>query len=530
MTNYRQTRQFPPQKEPLSTHHPDEFEDIANREDLVHWRHGLGMPKPQYWVAAFLLLAASMMMILSYGFPRQNNAAMEIHTVNAVAQLPAVATNEEQVSFTVKDSAVATGWKIVCGHNVNVRMAKITTSGVLESKPKCAILFGKKEGAWIKLQHEPGYMLITRLLKKTRVTFTKIRTGTCRDIKQFPVMERSACQTAALVLGLTVDKTILSREAAQPEGCFWKADDLSLWLNALPINRGNGAVGARHSICWHQNPCYSGLNCLVQTAFGSKYTSLSNKYTLPNKIRYSSAFSYRVIVIQQPTKAELLGKEFGDCFPGVNLNELDVQTVLKVCSIMKGFRAGCQTVMWTDADAAVLSDTPFDFWMRENPTANVYWSVSDIGAKEKCMGWNSPTGCHAYQDFVSCLNAGAVIFRNSFWTEYFLYRVLARSRHLSDPFCDTSPFNTRGFDQCALPGAPDSGDQCAITCEVMADPSVMANFECLSDRMSPVFQAVALSPDWMHLLRKDVFIGNCILKDKMACIQALVDLGRLKTR
>jgi len=519
----------------------------TSTEELVRRRYELGKLRPQCWAAALLLVAASALVLLQR-FPRQNGATNDIHSENAVDWLPIVESDEEPgkrtgkvdkiastekaVSYAVKDSAAATGWKIVSG-NVNVRKAKDLEAGILASKPSCAISFGKEEGDWIKLTHEPGYMCIVnkgdRLLSKTRVKFTKIRNGTCSDIKQFPIMDPHACQIAAEALGLAVDKTTLSRKAAQPEGCFWKADTLEMWLAVLPINKGNGALGVEHPICWDQSPCYSGLNCLVQTAFGPKYTSLSNKYTLPNKIRYSGVFGYRVIVSQQPTKNELISKEFGDCFPGVDLDELDVQTVLKVCSIMKGFRDGCQTVTWTDADAAVLSDTPLDFWMSENPAANIYWSVSDIGAEEKCWGWNSPTGCHAYQDFVSCLNAGAVIFRNSFWTEYFLYRVLARSRHLSDRFCNTAPFNTKGFDQCGLPGAPNSGDQCAITCEVMADPAAMAQFECLSDRMSPVFQAVALSRDWMHLLRKDVFIGNCILHDKWECIKALVDLGRLKT-
>merc|ERR1740123_2517251 len=137
-------------------------------------------------------------------------------------------------------------------------MSKNMQSGILASKPHCAVSFGKEEGHWIKLKHEPGYMCIVnkgdRLLNKTSVTFTKIMNGTCSDIKQFPIMDPLACQTAALALGLAVDKATLSREAAQPEGCFWKADALSLWLAVLPINKGNGAIGATHPICWDQSP------------------------------------------------------------------------------------------------------------------------------------------------------------------------------------------------------------------------------------------------------------------------------------
>jgi len=331
-------------------------------------------------------------------------------------------------------------------------------------------------------------------------------------------------------LGLPNRPLVMPAGGSEPEGCYWHADGGgSLRLAVGPASRGRGASASQLPICWNQPPCISGATCLVQTAFGPQYTGLSNKFTLPNKIRYSGLNGYRVVVSQQPTLAELMKREFQDCFPGIALVGFDAQTVLKICSIIKAFRVGCESVFWTDADAGLLDDTPLDTYTKGNPGADVYWSVSDIGAKEKCSGWSTPMGCQSFGDFSSCLNAGAVLFRNTHWTENFLMRIIARSQYLTNPFCNTSSFNKAEFDQCNLPHAPDSGDQCAIACEVKADPSVMHHFECLSDRMSPVFQAVALSRDWMVWLRKDVFVANCILPDKWECIKALSDLGRMKT-
>lgn len=453
---------------------------------------------------------------------------------NHTASSNEIEVRERLVHTTGKTAFTSNAWQIARGGWVSVRPQQSFDSGIASTKPKCAVVFGDNVSGWVKLAHEPGYISTTlngqRLLAPINVTFTKITTGICGDIRQSPILDPVACAQAAATLGLPGPPKVMPAEGSEPEGCYWQADGGgSLRVAVGPANRARGATAAQLPICWNQPPCISAATCLVQTAFGAEYTGLSNRFTLPNKIRYAGLHSYRVVVSQQPTLAELMKREFQDCFPGIALIGFDAQTVLKICSIIKAFRVGCESVLWTDADAALLSDDSLDIYTGGNPGADVYWSVSDIGAKEKCSGWSSPTGCQTFGDFTSCLNAGAVIFRNTRWTERFLMRVMARSQYLDNPFCNTSSFNEVGFDQCNLPHAPDSGDQCAISCEVKADPSIMAHFECLSDRMSPVFQAVALGGDWMVWLRKDVFVGNCILPDKWECIKALSDLGRLQT-
>lgn len=453
---------------------------------------------------------------------------------NSTADGNGTQVQKRLVRVKKETATTANAWMIVTGNWVSVRPRKGFEAGISSTKPRCAVLFGKAVDGWVKLSHEPGYIATTvkgqRLLLPINVTFTKITKGICGDIRQSPILDPAACAHAAERLGLPSRVQLVSAEGSEPEGCYWQADGGGSLRVAVGLaNRGRGASASQLPICWNQPPCVSGATCLVQTAFGPKYTGLSNRFTLPNKIRYAGLHGYRVVVSQQPTLAELMKHEFQDCFPGIALVGYDAQTVLKICSIIKAFRVGCESVFWTDADAALLADNPLDTYTNGNQGADVYWSVSDIGAKEKCSGWTTPTGCQSFGDFTSCLNAGAVIFRNTRWTERFLMRVIARSQYLANAFCNTSSFNKVGFDQCNLPHAPDSGDQCAISCEVKADPSTMHHFECLSDRMSPVFQAVALSKDWMPWLRKDVFVGNCILPDKWECIQALSDLGRLKT-
>jgi len=461
--------------------------------------------------------------------PRSHTSGGEPIPVLLAAEM-----RKQIVHATEETATTSNAWQIAKGGWVSVRSRQSFESGITSTKPKCAVVFGDNITDWVKLAHEPGFISISlngqRLLLPINITFTKITKGICGDIRQSPILDPTACAQAADVLGLPGRPQVMPAEGLEPEGCYWHADGGGSLRMALGVaNRGRGATASQLPICWNQPPCFSEATCLVQTAFGPKYTGLSNRFTLPNKIRYAGLHGYRVVVSQQPSLAELMKREFQDCFPGIALVGFDAQTVLKICSIIKAFRVGCESVFWTDADAALISDTPLETYTTSKPGADVYWSVSDIGAKGKCSGWSTPTGCHSFGDFTSCLNAGAVIFRNTRWTERFLMRIIARSQYLANPFCNTSSFNEERFDQCDLPHAPNSGDQCAISCEVRADPAVMDHFECVSDRFSPVFQAVALSGDWMPWLRKDVFVANCILPDKWDCIKALNDLGRMKT-
>jgi hypothetical protein len=221
---------------------------------------------------------------------------------------------------------------------------------------------------------------------------------------------------------------------------------------------------------------------------------------------------------------ELMKNDFAGCFSGMTPWGMDLQTLLKVCSIFKAFRKGCNQVLWTDADAGILLyKVPVHHFTNDNKNAHIYWSVSDIGARGLCRGYPASAGCINVEMFTSCLNSGAFIVKNTFWSEFFLLRVLTRSRFLNNPFCTTAKFNPARFDQCYISGRR-YGDQCAISCETKADRSLMANMDCLGDHMSPVFQHLVGTQAWLPASRPDTFVGNCITKPKWTCVKHLASL------
>jgi len=196
--------------------------------------------------------------------------------------------------------------------------------------------------------------------------------------------------------------------------------------------------------------------------------------------------------------------------------------------VLKAFRAGCGTVFWTDSDAVILAaEVPLEHWLEMNDTAHVFWSVSDLGAEHTCSDWPTSKGCGTMGAFVSCLNAGAVIFRSTTWSEGFLLRVAARSRYLANPKCTTAQLNTARFDQCGLKGAPATGDQCAIACETKEDPALMEHFECLSSRTDPMFQSICgpQSKTWIPQLKWNTFVANCIGHPKWDCVKRVTGIS-----
>merc|ERR1712113_1071419 len=86
-----------------------------------------------------------------------------------------------------------------------------------------------------------------------------------------------------------------------------------------------------------------------------------------------------------------------------------------------------------------------------------------------------------------------------------------RSRHGAESRCSTAKFNWKGFDQCDLSTGRGVGDQCAIACEAMVNPSLLGHFHCHDVHMSPVFQQVIYIPHWKPGMqpRKDAFVLNC---------------------
>jgi hypothetical protein len=429
----------------------------------------------------------------------------------------------------VLNQATGRAWKVVAATSVSVRLSRTVQSQFLGTKSKCSTVTGKQMGNWVKLSDwKRGYVAISvpklTLLKAVTVSFVRISKGMCQDIGIYPIVEPGLCALAAKALSLKRARLYLAKATPKPEGCYWLQEESSLWLSVNPFNWGRGAIGPRQPLCSDQPPCYAARTCLAHTAFGPEYVKLSNTFTMPNKRRYSTFHGYTLVTSQQNSLEELMKTDFAGCFSGMTPWGMDLQTLLKVCSIFKAFQKGCNQVLWTDADAGILNyQVPVHHFTKDNKNAHIYWSVSDIGAWALCRSYPANSGCISMEMFTSCLNSGAFVVKNTYWSEFFLLRVLTRSRDLNNPFCTTAIFNSAGFDQCYISGRH-YGDQCAISCETRADRSLMAHMDCLGDHTSPVFQHLVGPQAWLPGFRSDTFVANCITKPKFDCVKYLASL------
>lgn len=269
-----------------------------------------------------------------------------------------------------------------------------------------------------------------------------------------------------------------------------------------------------------------GRTCLLHAAWGAEYMALSHKYTLPTKEAYARKYSYSVLPYMRDTYEELIMMDFTRCHHGAlvrNSSGYDKQTVIKFCSVWEAFEDGCDTVLWTDADAVIGSSKySLEYWINQSSTADVYYSMSDTGATDK--KWSQPWGhtgvaghrvcltenfpgltCPSVALFASCLNSGAFIMRRSNFSWQYLGRVLERSRRSTEPVCETWTLNPSHFDQCNL-SVPGKGDQCAISCEAIQDESLLGHFACMGDLHPPIFQEIVISERWPVV--RDTFVLN----------------------
>merc|ERR550532_120816 len=114
-------------------------------------------------------------------------------------------------------------------------------------KAKCVMVSGRQEGSWLKLAHEPGYMLIAgnghALLRKAEVDYHMISSGTCSQNGFHVINDLNSCEGAATALGFQDVKANVLLEPGFPEGCYVLGG--ALWLSMSPANTGRGAEGAR---------------------------------------------------------------------------------------------------------------------------------------------------------------------------------------------------------------------------------------------------------------------------------------------
>jgi len=147
-------------------------------------------------------------------------------------------------------------WQVTHSGFSNVRSGKHLFNRVIGMKASCLMFIARREGNWIRLLHEPGFMLISLrgqpLLQESNVRYSKITDGKCSDLGLHPVVNKTACEAAALALGLPDTSVNMVKEPKRPEGCYIVGGGLFLSVN--PANEGRGATFGHEPICSSQAP------------------------------------------------------------------------------------------------------------------------------------------------------------------------------------------------------------------------------------------------------------------------------------
>eukprot|EP00411_Alexandrium_monilatum_P112223 CAMPEP_0175683780 /NCGR_PEP_ID=MMETSP0097-20121207/26502_1 /TAXON_ID=311494 /ORGANISM="Alexandrium monilatum, Strain CCMP3105" /LENGTH=522 /DNA_ID=CAMNT_0016990697 /DNA_START=15 /DNA_END=1585 /DNA_ORIENTATION=- len=143
-------------------------------------------------------------------------------------------------------------WQIVFHGSVNVREVDDLSAEILGVKWKCDTVIGEKQGDWVKLADEPGYIAAqiggATLLQKLN-QYRNVFAGTCEAIGMRPILDSEDCRSAAIVLRL--DNTTVRPTEYGPAGCYSDGGS-SLWLSTNPAEVAHGAYSDCHPICYNK--------------------------------------------------------------------------------------------------------------------------------------------------------------------------------------------------------------------------------------------------------------------------------------
>mmetsp|Transcript_16280 Transcript_16280/g.50971 ORF Transcript_16280/g.50971 Transcript_16280/m.50971 type:complete len:507 (-) Transcript_16280:169-1689(-) len=260
---------------------------------------GAWRPRPGHLVAAPLLLAAPLLGLAAWA--RRRMAAVAVPGGSAIAAPCSFRDGSRALSegdpcsileLTERDAT----WEVVFHGSVNVREIKDLSSEIIGLKWKCAQVVGRRDGDWVKLLHEPGYIIRSiggiELLRSSP-SYEKISPGTCQDSGSHPIMDVDTCKAAAVALGLlntTVEQ--MQGDADCPEGCFLQ-DGKRLRLAAGASSVGAGAQGRCEAICSSSRgtaePCHPFVTTTVTTTSPPTTVTTSTTWGWPSLFCFTVA-------------------------------------------------------------------------------------------------------------------------------------------------------------------------------------------------------------------------------------------------
>jgi len=190
------------------------------------------------------------------------------------------------------------------------------------------------------------------------------------------------------------------------------------------------------------------------------------------------------------------------------------------CAVWEAFEEGCESVLWTDADAVIHNQLKsLEQWMDQDRHADVYWALSE--PKPWCKPPKLPqeSGSCPVEIFGRCMNSGAFIIRKTDWSKSFVSHMLQGSGPILERKCAHEKWNP----SC---GGDSAGDQCVATCELAerraAQESSAGRFHCFGKHEDAPFQLIMAKWLWTFFfvtIPEGTFVINCHLNAKLMCVE-----------
>merc|ERR1719362_1552778 len=141
---------------------------------------------------------------------------------------------------------------VVANYNVKVRQSPSIRSRQLGSKAKGIVVFGKKQGMWLSLIQEIGYVRIelggTKLLEPREVEYSRVSKGSCGDSGRHAISDPGVCKEASRLLGnKAAGVHIYTGDEARPYGCYIEGS--TLWMTASSTNPNDLSDGGCRGSC-----------------------------------------------------------------------------------------------------------------------------------------------------------------------------------------------------------------------------------------------------------------------------------------
>lgn len=201
-------------------------------------------------------------------------------------------------------------WEIVYEGNVHVRSEKNMSSNVIGVKRHGDVVIGQREGEWLSLACEVGYLKIEidsmPVVKERAQSYTLLSKGSCAEAGKRPVSGIFECEVAAASIGLSDIVATVSVDKSRPQGCFVDWDTEKLWLDANPQNAGNGALGQFQPLCLDE----VASRCAGGHPVPTSPTDSDHKGQPADEGFSASLYCFEVLMAENQVEVDLVREEY----------------------------------------------------------------------------------------------------------------------------------------------------------------------------------------------------------------------------